>query len=287
MSGASGLDRRVRLVALAGYGLATLLAFPHELPWGGSVDLGLVFAWLVPASLVIGIEGQAPRVAARTAFVASLFAHSFFFHWFMIVTLVYGGMPFWLGVFAPLVPALYVSVFTALFAGLFAWIGRGSASPVLVGAVLWVAVDWLRGHFLGGFPWATLGYALHQDPFLVPFTGWTGVYGLCFAAAVVGLALAGRFLRWTPHAGRTLATPLAAGGLAHGAGRGGEPGRGNSRCSHSGQHRPVREMGCGTADEDPRDLSPSHRGGRGSRGTVGRLARDCGTGSAAVRRRPA
>ncbi len=75
-----------RRAALACYGLATLLAFPHELPWGGSIDLGPLFAAVVPAALVLGIEGLPWRRAGRDAFLASLLAHLIFFHWFFVVT---------------------------------------------------------------------------------------------------------------------------------------------------------------------------------------------------------
>ena len=67
---------------------------------------------------------------------------------------------------------------------------EAAASVQAAGAALWVAIDWARGHFLGGFPWATLGYGLHLD---TPLLGWTrlgGVYVLSFFAAAVGLALA-------------------------------------------------------------------------------------------------
>lgn len=186
--------------ALLLYALLTPLAFPHELPGGGSVDLGIGAAWGVSASLVLGVAGLAPRAAAKSAFLASMVGHCLLFHWFMIVTVVYGGMPPVLGVLAPIVPALYVSIFTALFAAGWACLAGGERfadarfeSPLILalsGAALWVALDWARGHFLGGFPWATLGYALHLDLPLVAWTRWGGVYVLSFVAALLGISLA-------------------------------------------------------------------------------------------------
>lgn len=186
--------------ALALYGVFSFLAFPHELPVAGglagveSIDFGLILAWLVPAALVVGIDGQTPRRAARAAFWASLLGHTIFFYWFTVVTVQYGGMPILLGMLSPLAPALYVSIFTALFAWGWAKIGSREAPAIFVGAALWVAVDWARGHFMGGFPWATLGYALHLDIPLMAWTRWAGVYALSFAAAGVGLAIAGAWL---------------------------------------------------------------------------------------------
>lgn len=214
--------------ALGLYALLTPLAFPHALPGGGSIDLGIVLAWGVPAALVIGTFGLAPRAAARSAFVASMVGHFLLFHWFMVVTVVYGGMPAWLGGLAPLVPALYVSIFTALFAAGWALLSGGDrpsaarlGSPfslALSGAALWVAVDWARGHFLGGFPWATLGYALHLDLPLLAFSRWGGVYMLSFFAALLGIAIALWIGERNAAARNALVGTVAGIALAHGVG---------------------------------------------------------------------
>ena len=95
-----------RRLALALYALATLLSFPQEWPGVGAFDLGLVFAALGPAALVVGLAGLSSREAARQAFVASLVGHTLLFHWFIVVTVTYGGMPLVLGLLAPLLPGL-------------------------------------------------------------------------------------------------------------------------------------------------------------------------------------
>jgi apolipoprotein N-acyltransferase len=200
------------------YAVLTLFSFPHELPGGGALDLGYVLAWFGPAALIVGIEGLSPGRAARAAFLASLAAHAVLFHWFFVVTVQYGGMPAWLGVLSPLVPSIYVSWFSALFAWSWVRFGRLSRSPVLVGAMLWVAVDWLRGHFLGGFPWATLGYALHLDAPLVVWTRWVGIYGLSFLAVAVGIAIGRVWLDRHAEANRNLAVVVAGVVIAHGLG---------------------------------------------------------------------
>jgi apolipoprotein N-acyltransferase len=154
----------------------------------------------------------------QLAFFASLASHMLLFHWFYVVTVEYGHMPAALGLLSPLVPAFYVSVFTALFAWVFVRVASGHRFEIMVGAIAWVAVDWARGHFLGGFPWATLGYALHLDWPLMGWTRWGGVYVLSFFAAVVGLSVARAWLDRTPLALRNLALCFGAIGVAHGVG---------------------------------------------------------------------
>ncbi|HIF95270.1 MAG: apolipoprotein N-acyltransferase [Myxococcales bacterium] len=204
--------------ALVLYAVLTLLSFPQELPGDIVFDLGLWAAWFGPAALIVGISGQRPGRAMRLAFFASLASHVMLFYWFYVVTVEYGHMPAALGFLAPLVPALYVSVFTALFAWLFARVATGYRFEIVVGAIAWVAVDWARGHFLGGFPWATLGYALHLDWPLLGWTRWGGVYALSFFAAVVGISLARAWQDRTRSTLRNLALTLGAIGIAHGVG---------------------------------------------------------------------
>ncbi|MFP6654179.1 MAG: apolipoprotein N-acyltransferase, partial [Myxococcota bacterium] len=180
-----------------------------------ALDLGLGLAWFGPAALIVGIAGQRPSRAMGLAFLASLASHAVLFHWFFVVTVDYGQMPSWIGFFAPLVPAFYVSLFSALFAWLWARVGSTSHRPILVGAVLWVAVDWARGHFLGGFPWATLGYALHLDWPLLGWSKWAGVYVLSFFAVAVGIALGRLWLHRTPAALRALGVTVTLVAIAH------------------------------------------------------------------------
>jgi apolipoprotein N-acyltransferase len=204
--------------ALALYASLTLFSFPHELPGGFVLDLGYALAWFGPAALIVGIDGLSPGRAARAAFLASLAGHFVLFHWFFVVTVQYGGMSGWLGVLSPLVPSLYVSSFSALFAWSWARFGRLSGSPILVGAMSWVAVDWLRGHFMGGFPWATLGYALHLDAPLLAWTRWAGVYVLSFFVVAVGVAIGRVWLDRQATTIRSLAVSIAVVAVAHGLG---------------------------------------------------------------------
>lgn len=207
--------KKRRRIALALYAAFTLLSFPHELPTIGAIDLGLVFAWLGPAALVVGLDGLAPRAAARAAFIASLVGHTLLFHWFIVVTVRYGGMPLALGLLAPLLPGFWVAQFSALFAAL--WVTAAKRPGAIVwGACAWVAVDWLRGWFLGGFPWATLGYALHQDLPLLGWTRWGGVYILSFLASGIGLALGRVVLRMLPSSTSDPGAEATSSGAAHG-----------------------------------------------------------------------
>jgi len=180
---------RTRAAWLAAYALLTFLAFPH--PLGERVvDLGTPLGFLAPGAFWLGLRGLAPRRAAGAGFVAGLAAHAAVLHWIYVVTVVYGHAwpPF--GVVAVLGLAAWIAAFSALLGGASAWLAaRGVASPFAL-AALWTALEHLRSFAMTGFPWATLGYALHADRWLMALAPWTGVYGLCFAAALGGASLA-------------------------------------------------------------------------------------------------
>lgn len=192
---------------LAGYAVATFFSFPH--PLGDRViDFGSVFAWFGPALLLLGLTGLSPRRAARFAFVASLFAHAAVLHWFYVVTVTYGHAPAVVGLLAPFGVATYIAASTAIFAACMAAFAKPGLDSVWTAALAWTALDHLRSFALSGFPWATLGYAQHENVALLSLAPFTGVYGLSFVSALGGAAMA-EFVRAWP---RRLPSPGA--GLA-------------------------------------------------------------------------
>ena len=182
-------ESRRSAVWLGAYAVFTFLSFPHPLA-GRVVDLGIGVSWLVPACLWMGLRGMPPARAAKRVFLASLAAHTAVLHWIWIVTVVYGHAHPLLGVAGPLGLGAYIAAFTASFGAVAAGFARvGWGSPLLL-AVAWTVLDHLRSFALSGFPWATLGYAQHLNPALLGLAPWTGVYGLSFATALGGFALA-------------------------------------------------------------------------------------------------
>ena len=93
----------------------------------------------------------------------------------------------------------------------------GVASPFAV-ALLWTALDHLRSFALTGFPWATLGYAQHLNPALLPLASLGGVYALSFLSVLGGASLA-RVVRLRKLDSAS-ASGLAAVALAHAVGLG-------------------------------------------------------------------
>jgi apolipoprotein N-acyltransferase len=177
---------RARAAWALAYALAPFLSFPHPVA-GRVLDLGLFAGWLGPAFLWLAISGLAPRRAALLGFAAGWAAHAAILHWIYHVTVTYGHAPWIAGIAAPAALALYLGAFPALFAACAVALRLPPAVAPFAAAALWAAFDHLRSFALTGFPWATLGYAQHENAALLPLAAFTGVYGLSFLTALGGL----------------------------------------------------------------------------------------------------
>jgi apolipoprotein N-acyltransferase len=203
---------RQRGALALGYAAATFLAFPHPIA-GRVLDLGLLMGWVAPALFYLLVRDQQAWGGIRWGFFGSLAAHSLVLHWIYVVTVTYGHAPVIVGIVAPIGLAVYIALFGAGVGGTAAWLGARSRLSPLGFALVWTVFDHARSWFLTGFPWATLGYAQHENPGLLPWASVTGVYGLSFVSALGGAALAELSLGGEPRrrrlAGATLGICLA------------------------------------------------------------------------------
>lgn len=174
--------RRADLLALAA-GAATPLAFaPFDLVPLAVLGPALLFATWRDAG------------AARAAWRGFLFGCGLFgvgVSWVYVSLYTYGHMP------APLA-ALGVALFVAALAAFPAAAGAvqagfGASAPAwrlaLAMPASWALFEWVRGWFLTGFPWLSLGYS-QSDTALAGFAPWLGVYGMSFATALTAGLLA-------------------------------------------------------------------------------------------------
>ena len=204
------------------YAVLTFFSFPVG-AGSASFDVGLLFAFLGPWALIHGLRGLGPRAAFGWGLAAGLLAHCAVLHWIYVVTVIYGHAWPPVGVIAVALLALYIAFFTGLFGAGSVWLDDrlGAANPRLAWAspfllaMLWTVLDHLRSFALfSGFPWATLGYAQHQNPLLMALAPVVGVYGLSFVTALGGAAAADALAGKR----RSALAAAAAVALAHGLG---------------------------------------------------------------------
>ncbi|MBL8511332.1 MAG: apolipoprotein N-acyltransferase [Betaproteobacteria bacterium] len=117
--------------------------------------------------------------------------------WLYISLHEFGNMPGWMAAIAVLIFSTYLSLFP-LLAG---WVVQAvrhrallSSAQQLLGLMpaAFCLLEWLRGWFLTGFPWLTLGYSQAPGWLPVPLAGYAplvGVFGISWAIAISAGAL--------------------------------------------------------------------------------------------------
>ena len=148
-------------------------------------------AWVAWVPLLLSVRGAPAGGAFRRGLVAGLVAALGVFHWIVVVVHTYGHAPMTFALLTLFLLAAYLALYPAAWAAGAARLGRlGEVPAIVLGACLWVALEWVRTHLISGFPWALLGNS--QAPFLplIQISEWTGAYGVSFVVILANLALA-------------------------------------------------------------------------------------------------
>lgn len=161
------------------------------------------FTWLAPVALAPLLIACANERSWKRRFVLG-WASGFVFwfavcSWIQFVLEVHGGMGRWGGWGTFTLFAVLKGLYTATFAAL---VGGVMRTPWAIpgAAALWTAVEYAHGTiglaWIGlGFAWLDLGNAAIDMPLLPRLAPVTGVWGLSFALAMIGCAIALAFLQ--------------------------------------------------------------------------------------------
>lgn len=197
------MTRRNLILAIAG-GLLAALAFPNPwyigLTWGGGF-----LGWVCLIPLFAIRESRGGKHSAAWGFL-------FGFVFFGLSIIWMAGMRSMhpLGPMAWALLTAYLALFPALFlVGYHFLLSRGLA-PWSAAAALWVGLEFLRNHFLSGFPWVSLGYAHYQNPLMLALAPVTGVWGVSLLAVLVNYGLYSLLKRiWPAAGGQEICCPAA------------------------------------------------------------------------------
>ncbi len=146
--------------------------------------------WPVPIACLVAMMWlwhlhPAPRTAALLGFYFGAGHFLAGVSWVYVSLHTFGMMPAPLAAFATLAFCLILALYPAAVGALCArWdVTRPSVALVLVPG-MWTSLEWLRGWFLTGFPWLSLGYSQIDTP-LAGFAPIAGVYGISFLTVMV------------------------------------------------------------------------------------------------------
>ncbi len=84
---------------------------------------------------------------------------------------------------------LYASVFWGVFSVLYRKLKKYNILDTLLFPAIWVLFEFIRAKTLAGFTWGHLGYALHDNIYILQSSKFFGVYGLSFLIIFVNISL--------------------------------------------------------------------------------------------------
>jgi apolipoprotein N-acyltransferase len=147
-------------------------------------------AWAALIPLLVALRGLAFPQALVAGILAGFVQYVGLLYWVTHVVVHYGKLPMALGIPVMMMLALYLALYTGLFAGgVVFFLGRGI--PAIVSApILWTVLEYAKSMLLTGFPWENLGHSQHGFLPLIQVADLTGVYGLSFLIVLVNAALA-------------------------------------------------------------------------------------------------
>ncbi|MGA6926355.1 MAG: apolipoprotein N-acyltransferase [Desulfosarcina sp.] len=173
-------------------------------------------AWIALVPLLIALRGLTPAEAFRTGMVFGLIHYVTLLYWVVLTMHNYGYLPWWQS-FALLI---LLAAYLALYPGLFAWmvirLCRTPAHLILLAPVLWVALEYIRGFMLTGFPWGLVGYSQFNRLNIIQISDMFGVYGISFLVVLVNAAgyvllLFAAQKKWIAHQARRRDAVMAVG----------------------------------------------------------------------------
>ncbi|MFN4087620.1 MAG: apolipoprotein N-acyltransferase [Alphaproteobacteria bacterium] len=177
----AALEGRRRWLVAAAAGAAAALAMPPA-----NVVPVLALSFPVLLWLVDGAR------TGRAAFAAGWwFGFGFFvvgLYWIANALLIEPERFAWLIPFAVCGLPAVLAVFTGIATLLQRRFGGRGAARIAMLAVLWSAMEWMRGHVFTGFPWNLIGYAWTDSTAMLQATALTGIYGLSLLTVLAAAA---------------------------------------------------------------------------------------------------
>lgn len=149
-----------------------------------------LLAWIAFVPLFFAISNQKPIAAFLFGWTAGLVYFSGTLFWVTISMTEYGGLSWPASVSVMWLLVMYLALYVGFFAALVQYCAKGDEKDLLFFTpVLWVVLEWIKGHFLTGFPWASLAYS--QTGFLpvIQIADFGSIYSVGFVMVLFNRAV--------------------------------------------------------------------------------------------------
>ncbi len=158
------------------------LSFPHP-------DFYLL-AWMAFIPLFFAIQDQRPCRAFLTGWISGLVYFTGTLSWVTISMNRYGSLPWVASFLVMLLLVAYLALYVGLFTALMQYLSSDRKKNLLLfSPVLWVLLEFIKGRFLSGFPWASLAYSQHRILSIIQIADFGSIYSLGFVIVLFNRAL--------------------------------------------------------------------------------------------------
>ena len=159
-------------------GLALVLCYaPFSCYW--------LMALILP-SWLYSLQGKSAKAAAKQGFIFAFGWFSAGISWVHVSIDQFGGLPLAVSLLLMLLLCLYLALFLALACYLAGRFSQKRQLNLWLLLPFWLLTEFLRGVFLTGFPWLTLGYSQIDGPLaaFAPIIGEKGISALIITISI-------------------------------------------------------------------------------------------------------
>jgi len=162
-------------------GILLVLSFPKFGHWA--------VAWVALIPLLYGLKRLSFASAVLAGLLAGFVQHVGLMYWVTHVVVHYGKLPMAMGVPVMMMLALYLSLYTGLFAGGTVFFRNRGIPAVVSAPLLWTVLEYAKSMLFTGFPWENLAHSQSLNLPVIQVADLTGSYGVSFLIVLVNGAL--------------------------------------------------------------------------------------------------
>ncbi len=170
------MDRKAFILSLAS-GILLFISFPkYEFQY---------LIWVAVIPLLCALKGKSLSEAFFIGLTTGLVYNIGIIYWVSFVVVHYGYLPLYLGISIMVLLALYLSLYVSLFSVALVYFRKRGVREIYAAPLVWTVLEFVKSHFLTGFPWENLAYSQYDITLLIQITDVTGIYGITFLIVLV------------------------------------------------------------------------------------------------------
>lgn len=144
----------------------------------------VAFISLVP--LLISLKEENPSRNFISGLIAGVTGYLGIIYWVTVAMNRYGGLDIFTSIVIMLLLVLYMAMYVGIFSYVITFLRLRYYFPIFLSApFVWVILEYIRGFFLSGFPWALFAYSQYNFLPFIQIVSFTGVYFISFLIVAV------------------------------------------------------------------------------------------------------